>query len=452
MKAIKTNLSPTSAEEPLTSVRNFASSWDRFWFKPSDPTTVGLMRLLGGIVILYIHFCYSFDLLSYVSPREAWLDREITDYLRNDRPVLTFPDDWPGRGAVLTKESLDAMSVNGVPEYVLTALRNMDEKEFESKIQFRTKLQNTLSTDDWNRYGQTVLNFTPSRVPEWLVAGKGQNSWSIFFHLEEPGSIWTAHLLILFVMLLFTLGYATRITATLALIGAISYQWRAPTSLFGMDAIVVAFLFYMQLAPCGAALSLDRWLEVRRERKRLRDPNAVVPLLPLASATFATRMMQIQFCFIYGASGTAKLLGASWWNGNALWACYANYSFAPLRVELYQKSLEFLCEHRWLWEIFMSGGVLFTLFLELGFPYLIWLKRWRWFMLSGSVMLHTGIGIFMGLVTFSLMMLCLVLAFVPPEASRLFVSRLAENWRRLRHAVFSNAKDDAGKPLPAPAR
>ncbi len=210
-------------------------------------------------------------------------------------------------------------------------------------------------------------------------------------------------------------------------------------------------LFYLMIAPSGAALSLDRWLEVRRERKRLGKPNANVPLQPLVTATLATRLMQIHFCFIYLASGTAKLLGAGWWNGTALWACYANYSFAPLRVPLYYDSLVFLTQHRWLWEIVMSFGSLFTLFTEISFTYLVWIPRWRWVMLSCSVMLHTGIGLFMGLVTFSLMMLCLVLSFVPPEAARLFLAGVAENWRKTWQWTSGHGTSRP-KAVPAPAR
>jgi hypothetical protein len=45
-------------------------------------------------------------------------------------------------------------------------------------------------------------------------------------------------------------------------------------------------------------------------------------------------------------------------------------------------------------------------------------------MVLGSVLLHTMIGLFMGLVTFGLLMMALVLSFVPPEAvHRLFARR-----------------------------
>jgi len=121
-----------------------------------------------------------------------------------------------------------------------------------------------------------------------------------------------------------------------------------------------------------------------------------------------------------------------------------------MRVPLYMDFLTFLCQHRWLWECFMSGGAAFTLFIELGFPFLVWIKETRWLMLTGAVLLHTGIGLFMGLVTFSLMMLCLVLAFVPPEASRMLLNRIAENFKSLRR--MGARSTESGKSIVVPVQ
>ena len=82
--------------------------------------------------------------------------------------------------------------------------------------------------------------------------------------------------------------------------------------------------------------------------------------------------MQIHFCIIYFVSGSSKLLGPSWWNGTALWLCLANYNFAPMRVGLYNAFLTFLCQHRWLWESVMTASVMFTLFTEISFTFLVW--------------------------------------------------------------------------------
>jgi hypothetical protein len=462
MKSADANGDPAPVEEPLESVRSFGHRWDRFWFSPSDPTTVGLIRLLSGFAILYVYFCYSFDLLSYVSPKEAWLDGSVSTELRKKYPVVVFPDDWPGRlapGFKITDEALitfsTVLSSTGVPNEAVAKLHAkllpLKDQDFPSPEDFSFALSRVLDREEIARFGESLHNVARNKVPMQVLYAEGKPAWSIFFHVEDPRWIWAVHVGILVVLLLFAIGYATRITSVLAFMGATCYIWRAQTSLFGMDSIVSVLLLYLMVAPSGAALSLDRWLEVRRERKRLGNPNAHVPLQPLVTATLATRLMQIHFCFIYLASGSAKLLGPGWWNGNALWACYANYSFAPLRVPLYYDFIVFLSQHRWLWEIVMSFGALFTLFTEIGFIFLVWLPRWRWFMLCCSVLLHTGIGLFMGLVTFSLMMLCLVLAFVPPEAARVFVGAVAENWQKVWRWI-TRSGTGAARPVPAAAR
>ena len=50
-------------------------------------------------------------------------------------------------------------------------------------------------------------------------------------------------------------------------------------------------------------------------------------------------------------------------------------------------------------------------------------------MIIWSVLLHTGIGFLMGLGGFSLFMLVLLLAFVPPETAVAFMRRLQARWR-----------------------
>jgi len=241
--------------------------------------------------------------------------------------------------------------------------------------------------------------------------------------------------------LLFTLGLWTRVTSVLTWLGSLMYIQRFQNSmLFGMDTMTNLGLFYLMIAPCGAALSLDRWLKVRRERQRLGSKYVPQPPEPMVSATFATRLIQINFCIIYGAAGTSKLLGASWWNGTAPNGFLLNYSFAPFDVPAYVTFIKWLVSHRFLWEMFGAVGVIGTLFLELGFPTLVWNRRMRWFMVCGAVLFHTMIALLMGLVTFSLMMLALLLAFVPPEAVR----QTLEAWgEQARQILFGRAAAQA---------
>jgi hypothetical protein len=371
---------PRHPEHEESVLRTIWSAWEQFWFRPSSPTTLAVMRIFAGLVMLYVFFGYGLALLKYVGP-EAWENnRTIGRYLRDHAPQVAPKWDW--------RKPTD-------------------------------RLEDTVD-----------------------VVAYGQPLWSVYFHIEDPFWIAVVHGAVMVVTFLFTIGFATRITSVLTWAAGVMYINRAASSLFGMDTMTNLGLLYLMIAPCGAVLSVDRWLEVRRFRKTY-GPDVPVPPVRLVSATFATRLVQINFCFIYMMAGMSKLLGSSWWNATAPNLVLLNYSFAPFQVGLYNKIIGWLAGHRMLWEIVMTGGVLFTLWTELGLPFLIWVPKMRWFMICCSAVLHTQIGLFMGLVTFSLMMLVLLLAFIPPEVTEDVLDRLRESCRRLGRA---GARPPAGKP------
>lgn len=354
----KPEVAPALESDSLTA---WAGDWNRFWFRPSDPTTLGLMRLCCGVLIVYVHLSYSWGLLSYVGDK-GWLDLRTLDEVRHKEQVLVLPSDWGSQPVVIDQ---------------------------------------------------------------------GRFIWSVFFHVTDPFWIWAFHLAVLAVMVLFTLGLWTRITSVLAWAGSLCFIHRAPTLLFGMDTMSNIVLLYLMIGPCGDVLSLDRWL-ARRAARRRGQPEP--PVEPSVSATFATRLTQVHFCIIYLAAGTSKLLGAAWWNATAPSLVMLNYNFAPMSNHLYSDLMTWLVQHRPLWEVLSSAQVLFTFVVEIGLPFLIWQRRTRWLMMCGSVLMHTGIGLFMGLVTFSLMMLVMLLAFMPPEVVKWQIGRLTRQARRLFQA------------------
>jgi hypothetical protein len=148
---------------------------------------------------------------------------------------------------------------------------------------------------------------------------------------------------------------------------------------------------------------------------------------------------------IYLAAGLSKLQGSTWWTGTAMWNTVANYEFAPLHLAFYHSLLTWLCGHRWLWELLMSGGCIFTLIVEIGLPFQVWNQRLRWVMIGGAVLLHAGIGVVMGLTSFQLMMMILLLSFFPAVTVRRFVRILPElpGW-------FLGRTGDAQPPVPVP--
>jgi hypothetical protein len=361
----------------LDGVRSFARGWDRFWFRPANPTTLCLMRVLCGMAVLYVHISYSFDLLSYVGPH-AWVDQQTSDFLRQRMTVDLPSTDWSDMNASTPQEQYQAQA--------------------HVKPQFM---------------------------------------WSIYCHISDPRWDWVFHGLVLGVVAMFMLGLFTRVTSVLTWAASLCYLHRAITNLFGMDTMMNILLLYLMIGDSGACLSLDRVIEKWRAR---RCGLPVPPVRQSASTNFAIRLMQIHFCFIYLSSGLSKLMGTSWWSGTALWYTFLNYTFAPMDVPVYMAGLKLLAQYRPLWEAFMTGGVLFTFWCEIGLPFLVWDKRFRWFMIVCAVLLHTGIGLFMGLVMFSLMMIILVFSFAPPEQVEAFLRGLASHSRRLLQQAATPAK------------
>lgn len=268
-------------------------------------------------------------------------------------------------------------------------------------------------------------------MTKWMVDprkvyARGQYIFSFWFHITDPTAMAVVHVGVLIVMGLFALGLWTRITSVLTWIAVVSYINRCQQMVFGMDTMMNIATLYLMIGPSGATLSLDRWLEKRRalreleKARRERRPTAEYEAIlagprPSALATFITRCFQIHFCFIYAASGLSKLKGPAWWNHQAIWNTFANPEFSPVVFEPFMQFVVLLAENRWLAELLMSFGAVYTLFLEIAFPFLVWRPLLRPYMVMGAILLHTGIAFIMGLTVFGLFMLVLVMSFIPPE-------------------------------------
>jgi hypothetical protein len=380
---MKNTDTPTPDRDPrlLTSC---VQGWSRFWFRPADPTTLGLVRILCGLALLYVHLAYIPDLFEFFG-RDAWFDLRAANELRHEMPWIPPPDDW------------GLANFKALPDDPLEQAR---------------------LTQHAQRWG----------IDPHMIYDEGNYGWSLWYHLTDPSWMVIVHTAVLGIFVLFTIGYQTRIVSVLAWLAAMCYVQRSPVSLFGQDAMMMILLLYLMIGPSGAALSLDRWLARRR--------GEAIPA-PSTSANLAVRLMQVHFCIIYMMAGLSKLLGGTWWSGTAVWWTLANYEFAPLRLPIYYESLRWLTQHRLVWEIAMSAGVFGTLALEISFPYLVWKRELRWLMVLGSVMLHTFIAVFMGLVTFGLLMVALALSFVPPEAVHRLLEKKPQDVSRDRPGLLS---------------
>jgi hypothetical protein len=420
-------------------------SWEEFWFTPANPSVLALMRVSCGLIVVYTLFAYSFNLQDQVG-KHAWHDLKFRMEVVRNRPSIIPP---------LTQEAINLVPPSSDEEAKeLEAFRN------RYGVDLRILGLRPPRTDEERKFVEDYMALAPEpkyppasypkdtkearEILEYMAAqgidprrlyDRGENSWSIWYHVTEPRTMAIVHWLFIAIAALFTLGFCTRITAAITWVACISFNHRNPSMLFGADTMMLILLLYLMIGPSGAAFSLDRlirvwWAKAKPDwvrwwygllKRPLPDaqtvPTTPVPaeVEPSISANVAIRLLQIHVCIIYLIAGLAKLQGLAWWNGNALWLTIANYEFAPMSESWYMAFLHFMANHPILLQTFLTFGGLFTLAFEISYTFLIWRPKLRWFFLGSAILLHGGIGLFMGLKTFSMLMLVMNMVFLRPE-------------------------------------
>jgi uncharacterized membrane protein YphA (DoxX/SURF4 family) len=224
--------------------------------------------------------------------------------------------------------------------------------------------------------------------------------WSWYFAAPSPTMIRVAAGVSLAAAILLAVGLATPLAAVVSLAGLVSAANRAPLNVFGLDDTLGMLLIGLVVGPSGSCLSLDRWL-------RGPEQGGAGEAAPSVRANVALRMIQVHLCVVYFFSGAGKLLGASWWEGTALWGAIAN--------DLYRTwDLRSLAAH----PLVINALTLATLFWELAYPALVWPRLTRRLFLAMAVAVHLGIGLAMGMMEFGLAMIVANLAFVSADAIR----------------------------------
>jgi predicted DCC family thiol-disulfide oxidoreductase YuxK len=236
---------------------------------------------------------------------------------------------------------------------------------------------------------------------------------SLLFYFTAPWQLVAFHFLFLACCLAFMLGWRTSWVKWIVLIGQVSYNHRNPMFTYGVDKIVVGLLLISCLAPIGRALSLDRVRAIRAAKRTSLD--ATVPAYRSEWTGACTRLMQIQMAVLFFYSATSKMGGDDWRGGDAVWTVFTTDEHYSLFI------LSVFASHYWLVNFATYG----TLLVEIAFPFLIWQRLTRPYLLAGALFLHAQFAILMGLFYFSLVMMMGHMGFVRPE----WLARLGAWWR-----------------------
>lgn len=206
------------------------------------------------------------------------------------------------------------------------------------------------------------------------------------------------HLGLIALLALATLGYSNRflLIITWAIHQGILNRNYAIN--FGADSIGGLFLFY---------LSFTRACEFYTLKKKV-----ILKSDDLSSMVY--RLIQFQICIIYAYTGFEKLKGNTWWDGTALWTVFANPQFS-------EYDLKFLSHFPW----FFALGTFLTVIFEVYFAAVVWHPGLRRYGLLAGVFFHIGIGILLGLMPFSLIMISTYFLFLKKEEIENFIREVS---------------------------
>lgn len=238
---------------------------------------------------------------------------------------------------------------------------------------------------------------------QWEISRALNTTWNIHmeyvykvFHavlgLSESQSVMTFFWLYVIFAFGLLIGWYTRIWAFLTWFCHYIIMSTIPTFVYGVDIFLHIALFYLILMPTNKAYSLD--LKLGR-----------VDALPTWGVTLSIRVLQVHMCLVYLSAGYEKMLAADWWNGNVLWRSLVQPDFR-------QFDLTWLSNYPFI-PIILSW---FTMLIETGYCIGMWIPRLRVFWLLGIISLHIGIGLFLGLWLFGIIMILLSISAFGFEA------------------------------------
>ena len=185
------------------------------------------------------------------------------------------------------------------------------------------------------------------------------------------------------VLVLFTLGVATRITSVLTWLIVVSFL-ATPAASFDADFLLAMLAFYLMI---GYVL-LGVWSALNGDATSFKAGflwgKSRQPAAPSFAANLAVRLIQVHFAIVVVTSGLHKLQFGDWWAGVGLW-----YPLHP-PFTLNADRMREIAGHAERALILLSIAQYTMLAWQLAFPAFAWRRRWRVLLLGGGVVGWVG--------------------------------------------------------------
>jgi hypothetical protein len=217
--------------------------------------------------------------------------------------------------------------------------------------------------------------------------------YSVFAWVRGPITRATVHVTFLAAALAFTLGWGVRWVKWPIWIVYISYLNRNPAIVYGADLLMANLLLVVCIAPVGRGLAIGA-------------TGGAWPSGPRAVVCLSLVRWQMAVVFLFTA--VQKLRGELWWSGEAVWVVVTNLEFA-------QPGLSDVLAHQ-VWVVNLATHA--TLGLELAYPFLVWDRRTRPWILGAAILFHLATAVLFGLYLFAGVAIAGHLSFAPAGVSK----------------------------------
>jgi hypothetical protein len=239
-----------------------------------------------------------------------------------------------------------------------------------------------------------------------LVAGPLRPS--VLQWVQDPTSVRVAMAIATVLAVLLTVGWHTRVVSVLFFVATLMIHHRNIVTNSGADALMMVITFYVMLAPCGAAYSLDA-----RRAARRRGTDAEPLIVP-----WAQRLIQLHICLVYFDTAVLKCNGASWLNGTALHYVLYNdevgrFHLGPLRD----------------WPMLVNLMTHGAIVVEFALAFLLWFRATRLWTIVAGLGLHIAILATVNIPIFGeLITACYLTFLTPPELDSMLGALAPRTW------------------------
>lgn len=230
---------------------------------------------------------------------------------------------------------------------------------------------------------------------------KRRGFWTFdLFMPKDSGLFDVAFFGLIALVVLFTLGYRTRIVLPVMLVLLVSLQSNNPYLLNGGDTLMRITLLFMLFANLSEHYSLDA---LRRSRRGSTPRRLVPAYLSNAAHNVGLVLCCAQIVVVYLVSGVFKLTGTDWLDGTAL--------FYALRLDAFA-AYPAINEMIWQSSLLIHLATWAALWAQTLLPLALLWRPTRALFLITLMGMHAGIALFLGLWPFSLAMIALDMLYV----------------------------------------